>query len=291
MRSVRIPANIDQDDKLLAGLSARQLVLVVVPLVLLWMLYSATRSVLPITVFGPIAIVVAGTAVSVALVRRDGISMDRFAMHAIRFARAKHQLVNVTEDVPLPDGIERFGLPVRSVSASGVVDLGDDGSAVVCELSAINLSLQSEPEQEALTGAFGRYCNSLTGSVQVVVRSEPIDVSSAVVELRAAASQLPTVGLEHAAQKHASHLNELGSRKELLRRRVLLVIRESGSGEQAETALMRSAADAVTALRIAGVHGRLLDGDAVTCEIQRAASPEGYALPAGGEDVVTRSAG
>ncbi|MGH9286491.1 MAG: PrgI family protein, partial [Acidimicrobiales bacterium] len=85
---VRIPADVEREDRLLAGLSARQLAILAVAAVLLWVGYQASRAVLPLPVFAGLAAPVAGVAVVLALGRRHGLPADRLLLAALAQARA-----------------------------------------------------------------------------------------------------------------------------------------------------------------------------------------------------------
>lgn len=257
--SVRIPSNIDQEDRILAGLTVRQLVIVAVPAVLLWASYFATRAFVPLYVFGPIAIVASGVVGTVAVVKRDGISMDRFALAAIRYQRNPRRLV---PEVPEwnADNLAMLTLPVVGIDTSGVIDLGDKGAALICRVDAIDISLLSEVEQEATVAAFGRFANSLQSTVQFVLHTESADLSQMIDDLRSAARSLASVQLERAALEHCAFLSDLSVRHDVLQRRVYVVLRETGSVDVSEALLMQRATEAATALRSAGVELQALDG-------------------------------
>ena len=101
-----------------------------------------------------------------------------------------------------------------------------DGKALVCRASAVTFSLRSPGEQEALVAAFGRWLNSLSAPVQVLVRAEPVDLGPAIAQLLEAAPGLPHPALESAARGHARFLADLAASHDLLRRDVLVVLRE-----------------------------------------------------------------
>ena len=63
---VRIPADVERPDKLLAGLTARQLAILAVTAVALWAGYAATRHLMPPAVFGVVAVPVAAMAATLA---------------------------------------------------------------------------------------------------------------------------------------------------------------------------------------------------------------------------------
>lgn len=111
-----------------------------------------------------------------------------------------------------------------------MVDLGREGLAVVAVCSTVNFALRTPGEQEALVAGFGRYLHSLNAPVQVLVRTERLDLSGQITDLRSRAGGLPHPALEHAALEHADYLAQLGEQTELLRRQVLLVVREPISG-------------------------------------------------------------
>lgn len=256
--SVRIPADVDREDRLVAGLTARQLALLAIVGLLLAASWSTTRTVVPLPVFLIAAAPVASIGIVLAVGRRDGLSADRLAAAFVRHAMSNRRLVPAPDGVPeLPPGAPHtrlpapLDLPVTDVGADGLVDLGGAGAALVCRASSLNFGLRTEAEQRALVTAFGRWLNSLTKPVQVVVRAERVDVAAAVGVLREDAASLPSVGLEEAALDHASFLGELAARRDVLRRLVLLVFRDStpNAGEE----LGRQAAEAAASLAGAGI--------------------------------------
>ncbi|MGH9091946.1 MAG: PrgI family protein [Acidimicrobiales bacterium] len=299
---MRIPADVERPDRLLAGLTARQLAIVAVAALVLWAGYVATRRLVPFPVFvvagAPVALVTA----TLVLGRRDGIGLDRFVMMALRQARAPRRLVPAPEGVravpawsTLVDGAPPpapMPLPVRAVGADGVVDLGGDGAALVCRASTISLTLRTPAEQEALVGAFGRYLNGTGSPVQVVVRAEPVDLGGSVAELRRVAGGLPHPTLERAAIAHAEFLATLAARADLLGRQVLVVLRDQ-AGEGAGERLSRRAADAGAALGSAGVTLRVLAGPEVAACLSAALDPFDTLRPesAPGPDVAATGAG
>lgn len=249
--SVRIPSNIDQEDRILAGLTARQLVIVAVPAVALWASYFVTRNVVPLYVFGPIAIVLSGVVGTVAVVKRDGISMDRFALAAIRYHRSPRQMVSETPEWDA--GLAAIPLPIVGINADGVIDLGSKGAALICRADAIDISLLSEVEQEATVAAFGRFANSLQSTVQFVLHTESADLSKMIEELRSAAKSLASVQLERAAMEHGVFLSQLSTRHDILQRRTYVVFRETAAISTSSALLVQRATEAAVVLRGAGV--------------------------------------
>jgi hypothetical protein len=289
---VRIPADIDRPDKLLAGLTARQLAILAVTAVVLWVGYVATRHVVPVAAFGAVAVPVATAAAALALGRFEGVPADRWLGAAWRHHRAPCRLV------PAPDGIPAapqfapglagpapapLRLPVGGVAADGIVDLGGDGVALLCRASAVTFSLRTPVEQEALVAGFARFLNSLAEPVEIVVRAEPVDLTPTIAGLLDAAPGLPHPALETAARAHADFLADLAARRDLLAREVLVVLRQPAQTNNADRAgrLHRRAAEATAALAAAGVTLAVLDGPAAAACLARALDPAAPPRPGG----------
>lgn len=242
--SVRIPADVDREDRVIGPLTARQLLILTVAGIVLYGIYTITRTFVPLPVFLVVAIPIGLTATFLALGQRDGITLDRLALAALR------QRISPRHRVAAPEGIravpEWLGhatakgedraasavspaalrLPAEAVTDTGVIDLGKDGVAVVAVCSTINFGLRTPAEQESLVASFGRYLHSLTAPVQVLIRAERLDLSGQIAELREQAGGLPHPALEQAALEHAEYLDQLGRATDLLRRQVLLILRE-----------------------------------------------------------------
>jgi PrgI family protein len=97
--SAKIPADIERPDKIVAGLTARQVAILAVAGVVLWLIYLAVRRVVPGLVFAGAAAPFAVLTVALALGQRDGLSLDRLAAAALRQVRAPRRLVTAPEGV------------------------------------------------------------------------------------------------------------------------------------------------------------------------------------------------
>ena len=248
--TVTIPADVEREDRLVANLTARQLVILIPAAVAVWALYLATDALVPLPVFAALAIPIIGVAAALALVERDGTSLDRLALHALQHARQPRRLVVAPEGIPaLPAWATASGhvpplpaplrLPTRAIRADGAINLGADGIAVVVACSTVSFALRTSGEQAALVGAFGGWLNALTGPAQILVHAQPINLAPAIMLLHERATGLPHPALEEAALDHARFLTELAATRELLARQVLIVLREpygpteTGSGGRA----------------------------------------------------------
>lgn len=358
---VRIPADVDMHDRVLGPLTARQLAILAAAGAVLYLIWAATRAFVPIPVFLAVAVPVGAASAMLALGKRDGMPMDKLLVAAIRQRVAPRHRVAAPEGVrPAPawltpdtdrttgqaagrrkGGKGRTGqpeqvspsalrLPAEAVTETGVVDLGADGLAVVAVASTVNFALRTPNEQEGLVASFGRYLHSLTAPVQVLVRTERLDLSAQIAELRERAGGLPHPALEAAAVEHADYLVQLGQQSDLLRRQVLLVLRESlgvaaptdglggpgplavlgsmagkrkqagaqvdaGTRRAAESRLVRRLGEAIELLSPAGIVVTPLDAGQATAVLASACNPDSLLPPsaglAGADEVITTTAG
>jgi hypothetical protein len=290
---VPVPADVELPDKLVAGLTGRQVVITAIALVVIWAGFEATRTVLPLPVFAVLAAPVAVIAAALAMGQRDGLTLDRLLAAAWRQARSPRRMVTAPEGVPaVPDwvapGLARQAGPPPTpvtppwqlVTPDGVIGLGGDGAAAVCAVSTVNFALRNPAEQDALTAAYGRWLHSLTGPVQILIRTGHADLASAISRLRENAPSLPDPALEQAALGHAGFLAGLGATRQVLTRQVLLVTREAGRavpgrpGSAAGRAAQRTA-EAARLLASADLQARPLDGAQVTALLATACDPGG----------------
>ena len=271
MKLVRIPADVDREDALLAGLSARQLAILGTVAVVLWLAYDSVHALLPLPVFAALATPVVAASAVLALGRHDGVSADRLAVAAVRQAAVPRVLVAAPDGVPaIPAWSGLSGspspaplhVPVERISDDGIIDLGDDGAALVCRASSLTFSLLTEEEQDARIAAFGRVLNGLGGDVQICIRSEIADLSHDAVEVETRADQLQHPDLMRAAREHAAFLRSIGGRGDALRRAVFVVFRERRVGDMADV-LQRRAEELRVGLAAAGIGLRLLDATEV----------------------------
>ncbi|SRR6266498_1824844 len=300
----RIPADIEREDRIAFNLTARQLALLAATVIVAWLLASAARLLVPLPVAVGLALPVLAVGVVAALGQRDGLSLDRLALAALRQARTPRHQALAPEGVPavpavlarLPSGPRPapLRLPVRSVAVDGVVELGRDGAALVCRASTVNFALRTQAEQEALVAALARVLHALTGPVQLVVRTERVDVDGLVSELDQQAGGLPHPDLERCARDHARFLGELARRRDVLRRTWLVVFREPVAASAA-VRLVRRAEEAAALLAKAAVTLTVLDQQAARRVLDRALDPDSpHALPvsaappAAGEPITRR---
>lgn len=340
----RIPADIDRDDRIVAGLTARQLLLFAAAAFVLYTLWTATRAFVPLGVFAIMAIPFAAATIVFVLGRRDGVSLDRLLVAALRQHLTPRQHIAApegiralpgwaatrTSDQPHPNREGGSAVPLRlpaetvtDAGEAGVIDLGGDGLALVAVCGTVNFALRTPSEQAALVAGFGRWLQSLTGEVQILIRAERLDLSPQIHQLYEAAGGLPHPALEEAAVEHAAFLAQLAENTTLLRRNVLLLLREpahapgsiTGPGvvagllpsrrggrsdrgtrdqaavRSAQERLLRRLGEAVELLAPVGITVTALDAGQATAVLATACNPENTLAPAPGMaaagDVIT----
>src|SRR6266540_3602148 len=267
----RIPADVERADRIAFNLTARQLAILATTGLLAWLLAQAAQLLVPTLVADALALPLVAVGAALALGQRDGLSLDQLALAALRHARTPRRQVPAPEGVPappdllahLPTGLRPSPLTLAAdgVGPDGLVDLGSDGMALVCQASTVNFALRTHDEQAALVAAFARVLHALTGPVQLLVRTELVDLA----------------GL---ARDHAAFLGELARRRDVLRRTWLLVFRDP-TRHGADVRLARRVDEAAGLLQGAGVRLAPLDQPHVYAVVGRAVDPDGPQPPAG----------
>ena len=344
MNSYRVPSDVERPDRIVGPFTARQLALLAGTGLVLLLGWAATRALVPITVFAALAAPVAAVAGAIVLTTRDGLSGDQLLLAALRHLwRDRYLIATHPGDDPggtraaprwltdrahgprtpaaHPITCDTTALP-RSITPGGgglgVVDLGEDGIAVIAAATTINLALRTPGEQAGLVAALGNYLQSLSGSVQILLRSVRQDVTSRISDLHLGARDM-SPELADYARDHARHLAELADDDTAAQRQVLLVWREPldpatrlaasvlggltvrGRRERrisaharhaAQTRLAARVTDATDMLAPLGIGVRALDEDAGTAVLTSCTNPAnlvpfGAAEAAGPTEIIT----
>lgn len=130
-----------------------------------------------------------------------------------------------------PGSIQELHLPIEAVEGgeAGVVVVRGHGAELlyraIMEVSGIPLADLPGGDQEAALSGYAAFLNGLTHPVQLLVRSQPIDLEGHVAEIlaRAEAPDTPRE-LAELAQDYAAYVQGLGAQRTLLARRFFLVV-------------------------------------------------------------------
>ena len=287
---IRLPADVEMEDRLAWGLTARQLVILAVTAIVCYAVFSAAGSVLPTPVAVALAAPLALVGVVLALGRVDGLTGDRIALAAARYLTQSPRRVAAPEglpgklaEAPVEPGVSLLRVPISAILESGVVELADGTSVLLLAASATSWALRSIEEQAALAEAYGKWLNSLVEPAAITVRSEPVDLAARASAIEHAAHGLPHPALRHCAHTYAQFLNKLASEGEGLRRRQILLVLSTRSCERktARADLERRARETTGLLHAAGVELYALDGGQTAALLLDALEPPGP--PAGSQ--------
>ncbi|MFI7449606.1 PrgI family protein [Nonomuraea sp. NPDC049714] len=288
---VRIPADVEQDDRIVGRFTARQVTILGGTAALVYGAYLVAGEHIGLLVFAAGALPVATAGLLLAIGRRDGVPLDRYLLAALRHLVSPKALTSSAEQAPgAPAWVAaRSGarpaplrLPARGVIGDGLIDLGPDGVAAVAEVSTVSFALRTPEEQDALVATFGRWLNSLSGPAQILLRAQRVDLAPTIGQLMEGAGGLAHPALRAAAHEHAEFLADLSARHDLLRRQVLLVVREPSSGGQdaAAARALRRVEEATRLLSACGVMVRLLNAEAAGVVLASCFDPAAPPLPA-----------
>jgi hypothetical protein len=294
---VRLPADVEQPDKLAFNLDLRQLTSLGATGLVGYGLFSLAKQALPLPIAAALVAPVVLVGVLLAFGRRDGLSGDQLALAALRFLAQPRLRLLAPDGLPTPVAgtrprprVAALDLPVRAVLRSGLVDLGSHGFCRLLRASASSFALRTQEEQEAIVAAFARYLNGLTQPVEIAVRSEPVDLDAWATALTREAAASGNPALVAAAADHARFTAALGERAEVRRREILLIL-HARRGERAavQAELERRVGETVELLRAAGVELQPLDGPQAVRLLARVLDPPGPAAGSELEGTVTRA--
>lgn len=274
----RLPANIDMPDRIVAGLTFRQLVIIGIDALLIWLLFVAFGAFIHPALFGFIGIVMAAGGLALATSTPEGLGVERLVFLAVRFLKSPKRLVVAPEGIP-PSGVHAstspIRVPVHGLTDSGFIDLGQQGLASICRASGVNLGLRSEKEQHALIEAFSRFLNSLDAPVQILAVARRVDLKRLLTDMKEGAQTLEHPALQRVAQEHLIFLEGLAADRSARRREVLVCFRAAHEGAAAELELRRRVDQAQSLLRGFGVSLHPLERDEAARCFRGVADPEG----------------
>lgn len=282
---VPVSADIDQPDRILYGLTARQVAVLAAVGAALWLAYQGlSLAVAPLVVLAGAFPVVAVAAV-VAVGRRDGIGLDRWLLAAGRTVLSARALVAAGADVPhAPVWAPRarassgawigpLALPASRIGRDGVVDLRGGGRVALTACSTVMYGLRPAADRAAVVDGYARWLHGLSTPVQVVVSSRAANVDVYASEVERRLDCLPQPALAWAASGYAQFLRWLATERDPVVRRVTVVHRQVGHADG--QAVLRQAAQTARGLAAAGARTRVLDGELATGVLVDACHPWG----------------
>jgi len=129
-------------------------------------------------------------------------------------------------------------LPIEDIRDDLVI-LKDGSAALILQVNAINFSLLSEKEQDAIIYAYAGLLNSLNFSIQIVIRSQKKDITSYLTLLEQAKNKQDNPLLNNLINQYQSFIQETVTRSEILDKKFYLIIPfsslELGAGQVASS--------------------------------------------------------
>lgn len=114
-------------------------------------------------------------------------------------------------------------LPIADIT-NDILVYKDGGAALVMESTSLNFGLLSEKEQAAVIAAYAAMINSLSFSVQIVVRTQRKDISSYINFLDEQAKKLTHPLLQKLMQEYKGFIVESVKKKNVLGKRFFVVL-------------------------------------------------------------------
>lgn len=99
-------------------------------------------------------------------------------------------------------------LPIEEIR-DGITILKDGSMRTVLMVSAINFSLKSRDEQDALLANYQRFINSLSSPIQIVIQSRTLDLNKYLEDLNTKATNQQNALLRNQTQDYIEFVREL----------------------------------------------------------------------------------
>lgn len=125
-------------------------------------------------------------------------------------------------DVPLT-ALSQEHLPIADI-CEDIVLFKDGGAALIMESTSLNFSLLSDKEQEAVIAAYAALLNSLSFSIQIIVRTKKKDISTYLNYLDESAKKITNPGLYRLMQSYRKFILESVKKKNVLGKKFYVVI-------------------------------------------------------------------
>ena len=114
-------------------------------------------------------------------------------------------------------------LPIADITRNMLL-FKDGGAAIVMESSALNFSLLSEKEKEAVIAAYAALINSLNFSMQIVVRSKRKNIQTYMKYLDKAHGQINNPKLFDMMEDYKTFVAETIKRKNVLEKKFYVIL-------------------------------------------------------------------
>jgi hypothetical protein len=274
---VPVPADIDIADKVLFGLTVRQLLILAPSGLAAALIWQSLGPLVPMEAALVAACLPVAVCAALAIARVDGIGLDGLIAAAIIMPRrplaagrgmaASLRLERSSDAQP---GAGVLTGPVRTVTEDGLIDLGGVGCARAIDVGSVNFDLLGVSDQSSLVAALARLCYGCEAHLQIVIATRPVDLSGYLddLERNAASAANPAVGA--AARSHTGWLAGLVRTQQLLDRQITVVVTASN-----EENLDQAAATVLDFAAAIGAEAAVLDRTAIAERVRAGVDPFG----------------
>lgn len=122
-----------------------------------------------------------------------------------------------------PDGSTQRHLPFSQIREN-VILLKDSSARVVLRCSTINFLLKSEEEQDAIIISFQRFLNTLDFPVQIMVRSNKLDIEGYLEKLKEKAVNQKNPLLQNQTYEYIEYLKKLVEVAQIMKKEFYIVV-------------------------------------------------------------------
>jgi len=141
-----------------------------------------------------------------------------------------------TRRIPIVNKIPLLNIPDEAIVSSTqdmlpVLDIEKDlvlfkdgGVALILESTSLNFGLLSEEEQYAVISAYAAFINSLSFTVQILIRTQKKDISKYLEYLTEAAPKVQNAKLHEIMQGYINFISETIRKKNVLEKKFYIVI-------------------------------------------------------------------
>lgn len=281
----RIAADLNAPDRVVAGLTARQVAILAVAAVPVYLAWQQLAGRIPVGVLAGVTAPVAAIAVGLALGRRDGVGLDAWLLAALVHRRRPRRLLPPSfepatapewapDAVPVasPGDSARLGalrLPASAIFPDGSITTGPGTAVALVAATTMTAGLHTNAEQAGLVAGYARWLNGLSGPVQLVVSARRVDLGARAMRIAEHAHRLSHPALAASAVDYAEFLLDLTEQAVPLERTITIAC--TGTARDVQ----RRAAGTAEALSTVGSRCKVLDAAEVTAALTAAADPLG----------------
>jgi hypothetical protein len=127
-----------------------------------------------------------------------------------------------TPDVPLLSTTQDH-MPISDITDDLII-YKDGGTAMILETTSLNFGLLSDNEQEAVIAAYAALLNSLSFSIQIVVRSQIKDISNYLAYLDECYKKITNPKMKILMESYQNFIKETVKKKNVLGKRFFIVL-------------------------------------------------------------------